>query len=204
MKRSLIALVVLVLLWSGISPHDRFTWFMEVFPVLIGLPVLVFWRRQLPFTQLVYILLALHACILMVGGKYTYAEVPLGYWMESWFGFTRNNYDRIGHLAQGFVPAMVFRELLLRNAALKPGRWLTFLVFCCCMALSACYELLEWGTAVATGTAADAFLGTQGDVWDTQEDMMMAAIGAIAALVALSGVQDRLLSGERSTVNGER
>lgn len=204
MKRSLIALVVLVLLWSGISPHDRFTWFMEVFPVLIGLPVLVFWRRQLPFTQLVYIVLALHACILMVGGKYTYAEVPLGYWMESWFGFTRNNYDRIGHLAQGFVPAMVFRELLLRNAALKPGRWLTFLVFCCCMALSACYELLEWGTAVATGTAADAFLGTQGDVWDTQEDMMMAAIGAIAALVALSGVQDRLLSGERSTVNGER
>ena len=204
MKRFLITVVIVVLLWSGISPHDRFTWFMEVFPVLIGLPVLIIWRRQLPFTTLVYGLLALHACILMVGGKYTYAEVPLGYWMEGWFGFVRNNYDRIGHLAQGFVPALVFRELLLRNTPVKPGRWLTFQVFCCCMALSACYELLEWGTALATGSAADAFLGTQGDVWDTQEDMMMAAIGSIAALVTMSGLQDRLLTGERGTVNGER
>jgi len=196
MKRFLLLAVLAVLLWSGIAPHDRFTWFMEVFPVLIGLPVLVIWRKQLPFTALVYILLAIHACILMVGGKYTYAEVPLGEWMKAWFGFTRNNYDRIGHLAQGFIPALVFRELLLRNTAMKPGRWLAFQVFCCCMALSACYELLEWGTAVATGTAADAFLGTQGDVWDTQEDMMMAAIGAIAALATMTGLQDRLLGRE--------
>jgi len=197
MKRFLVVVVVGVLVWSGFAPHDRFTWFMEVFPVLIGLPVLVIWRKQLPFTTLVYALLALHACILMVGGKYTYAEVPLGEWMKAWFGFTRNNYDRIGHLAQGFIPALVFRELLLRNTPIRPGRWLAFQVFCCCMALSACYELLEWWTAAATGTAADAFLGTQGDVWDTQWDMLMAGIGSIAALASLSGVQDRLLGRER-------
>ena len=180
-----------VLLWSGIHPHDRFTWVMEVFPVLIGVPVLVATHRRFRFTPLAYSLLALHATILMVGGRYTYAEVPLGYWMEGWFGFTRNHYDRIGHLAQGFIPAIVAREVLMRASPLKRGAWLVFVVLCFCLALSALYELIEFGTALATGTAAEAFLGTQGDVWDTQWDMTMALIGAVTALLLLTRLHDR-------------
>jgi len=200
MRLALFVLVLVVLGWSGYAPHDRFTWFLEVAPVLIGLPIVLITARRFPLTPLVCTLLAIHACILMVGGKYTYAEVPLGYWMESAFGWTRNNYDRIGHFAQGFVPAILGREILLRTSPLKPGKWLAFLVFCVCLAISATYELIEWRVAVATGSAADAFLGTQGDPWDTQEDMAMAAVGAVVALVTLSGVHDRKVA----RVSGER
>lgn len=190
----LLALVIAVLVWSGIAPHSRFTWLLEVFPVLLALPLLVATHRRFPLTPLAYTLVAVHCCILMVGGKYTYAQVPLGFWMERTFGFARNHYDRIGHFAQGFVPAIVAREVLVRTSPLKGSRWLPFLVLCFCMALSAFYELIEWLTALATGTAAEAFLGTQGDPWDTQWDMWLATIGAITALVTLSRVHDRQLA----------
>jgi len=191
MRATLLAIVLAVLLWSGIAPHDRFTWFLEVAPVLIGIPVLLLTAKRFPLTPLVCTLLAIHACILMVGGKYTYAEVPVGHWVSQLMGWTRNNYDRLGHLAQGFIPAIVAREILLRTSPLTRGKWLTFLVICICLAISATYELVEWGTAVSTGEAAEAFLGTQGDPWDTQEDMAMAGVGAILALLMLSRVHDR-------------
>jgi putative membrane protein len=190
---ALLAIVLGVLVWSGIRPHDRFTWFLEVAPVLLGLPILVATRRRFPLTPLAYLLLALHAIILMVGGKYTYAEVPLGFWLEDAFGFARNHYDRIGHFAQGFVPAVVAREVLVRRSPLRGSRWLPYVAIAFCLAFSAFYELLEFWTALGTGEAAEAFLGTQGDVWDTQWDMMMALIGAVAALIMLSRVHDRQL-----------
>lgn len=193
MRSALVALVLAVLLWSGVHPADRFTWVMEVFPVLIGLPVLLLTGRRFRFTTLVYALLAVHAVILMVGGRYTYAAVPLGFRMQEWFGFARNHYDRIGHFAQGFVPAMVAREILIRRSPLAGSRWLPFVVVSFCLALSAFYELVEWWTALATGSAATAFLGTQGDPWDTQWDMCWALIGAVTALVLLSRVHDRQL-----------
>ena len=193
MRTALVAAVLGVLVWSGIHPVDRFTWLMEVFPVLIALPVLIATGRRFRFTTLVYVLLAIHAVILMVGGRYTYAEVPLGFRMEEWFGFARNHYDRIGHFAQGFVPAMVAREVLVRRSPLAGSRWLPFLVVCFCLALSAFYELIEWWTALATGSAATAFLGTQGDPWDTQWDMCWALIGAVVALVLLTRLHDRQL-----------
>ena len=192
-ETGLLALVVAVLIWSGVNPSDRFTWLMEVFPVVIAVPVLILTYRRFRFTPLVYTLIAIHACILMVGGKYTYAEVPLGFWMERAFGFARNHYDRIGHFAQGFVPAMVAREILTRQSPLRGSRWLPFLVVCFCLALSACYEFIEWWTALATGTAADAFLGTQGDPWDTQWDMFLALVGSLTAQLTLARVQDRQL-----------
>lgn len=192
-KPALLVAVLAVLLWSAIQPHDRFTWFLEVAPVLIGVPLVLATARRFPLTPLVCTLLAIHACILMVGGKYTYAEVPLGYWVGNLMGWTRNNYDKLGHFAQGFVPAIVAREILLRTSPLKRGKWLAFIVVCICLAISATYELIEWRTAVGTGEAADAFLGTQGDVWDTQEDMAMALVGAIAALITLSWLHDRQL-----------
>jgi len=191
---SLLVLVLAVLVWSGISPADRFTWVMEVFPVLIAVPVLILTYTRFRFTPLVYTLIAIHACILMVGGKYTYAQVPFGFWMERVFGFTRNHYDRIGHFAQGFVPALVAREILSRQSPLKGSRWLPFLVVCFCLAFSAFYELIEWWTALAKGASADAFLGTQGDPWDTQWDMFYALIGAVTGLVTLSRVHERQLS----------
>jgi len=190
---ALLALVIAVLLWSGSSPKDRFTWFMEVFPVLIAVPILLVTRQRFQFTPLVYTLIAIHCCILMVGGKYTYAEVPFGFWMERTFGFARNHYDRIGHFAQGFVPALVAREILIRNSPLKGSRWLPFLIVCFCLAFSAFYEFIEWWTALAKGASADAFLGTQGDPWDTQWDMFFAFIGSITGLVLLSRLHDRQL-----------
>lgn len=193
MRAVLVALVLGVLAWSGVHPADRFTWLMEVFPVLIGLPVLLLTARRFRFTTLVCALLAVHAVILMVGGRYTYAEVPLGFRMQEWFGFARNHYDRIGHFAQGFVPAMVAREILVRRSPLARSRWLPFVVVAFCLAVSAFYELIEWWTALATGTAATAFLGTQGDPWDTQWDMCWALIGAVSALVLLSRLHDRAL-----------
>jgi len=191
----LLIAVILVLVWSGISPHDRFTWLLEVFPVLLGIPAVLYVYPRFRFTPLVTGLIAIHAVILMVGGKYTYAEVPFGFWMARTFHFTRNHYDRIGHLAQGFIPALIAREILIRRSPLRESRWLPFFVVCFCLALSAFYELIEFWTALATGTAAEAFLGTQGDPWDTQWDMMLALIGAVAALVLLSHWQDRQLKG---------
>ena len=183
-----------VLVWSGIAPHDRFTWFLEVAPVLIGVPILIYVRPTFRFTRLVYTLLWIHAIILMVGGKYTYAEVPLGFWLRDMFGFARNHYDRIGHFAQGFIPAMLAREILIRRSPLRGSRWLPFVVVCFCLAFSALYELIEFWTALSTGEAAEAFLGTQGDVWDTQWDMQMALLGAVVALATLSRVHDRELT----------
>jgi putative membrane protein len=182
-----------VLVWSGIDPHDRFTWLLEVAPVLIGAPILILLRPRLRLTRLVYTLLWIHAVILMVGGKYTYAEVPLGFWLQEAFGFARNHYDRIGHFAQGFIPAMLAREVLIRRSPLAGSRWLPFVVVCFCLAFSALYELIEFWTALATGEAAEAFLGTQGDVWDTQWDMQMALVGAGTALLVLSRRHDREL-----------
>ncbi len=190
-ETALLVALAAVLLWSGIAPHDRFTWFLEVAPVLIGVPVLIFLWPTLRFTRLVYTLLWIHAVILMVGGKYTYAEVPFGFWLQDLFGFARNHYDRIGHFAQGFIPAMLAREVFIRRSPLRGSRWLPFVVVCFCLAFSALYELIEFWTALASGEAAEAFLGTQGDVWDTQWDMQMALVGAIIALVTLSGRHDR-------------
>lgn len=189
----LLVIVTAVFVWSAISPHDRFTWVLEVFPVLLGVPVLVYLYPRFRFTPLVSTLIAVHAVILMVGGKYTYAEVPFGFWMARTFHFTRNHYDRIGHLAQGFVPALIAREVLIRRSPLRGSRWLPFFVVCFCLALSALYELIEFWTAIATGSASDAFLGTQGDPWDTQWDMMLALIGAIVALTLLGSWHDRQL-----------
>jgi len=190
---TLLTIVAVVFVWSGINPHDRFTWVLEVFPVIIGLPALIYVYPRFRFTPMVYTLIALHAVILMVGGRYTYAEVPLGFQMQEWFGFARNHYDRIGHFAQGFVPAMVAREVLIRRSPLRGSRWLSFFVICFCLAFSAFYELIEFWTALATGDQAEAFLGTQGDPWDTQWDMMLALIGAVSALLPLSRWHDRQL-----------
>jgi putative membrane protein len=178
------ALALLAL--SGVGPKDRFTWWLEVAPVLIGMPILVATYRRFPLTPLLYRLLFLHALVLMLGGHYTYAEVPLGFWVRDLFGLARNHYDRLGHFAQGFVPAILARELLRRKTPLLPGGWLFFLVTCVGLAFSALYELIEWWTAASTGTAAEAFLGTQGDVWDTQWDMFLALVGALAAQLMLA------------------
>jgi putative membrane protein len=178
---------------SAFGAHDRFTWFLEVAPIFIGVPILVATWRRFPLTPLAYWLLFVHALILMVGGHYTYAEVPLGYWMKDLFGFTRNHYDRIGHFAQGFVPAILGREILLRKTPLRSHGWIFFLVTCVCLAISACYEFIEWGTAVATGSKADAFLGTQGDLWDTQWDMLWALIGSLTSQLVLGRRHERQL-----------
>ncbi|MCK6445319.1 MAG: DUF2238 domain-containing protein [Planctomycetes bacterium] len=190
-----LALVIAVeLALSGWQPRDRFTWFLEVAPVLLAAPVIAFTWRRFRWTSLALVLIALHASILILGGHYTYAEVPLGFWMQDAFGFARNHYDRIGHVAQGFVPAIVAREILLRTSPLRAGGWLFFLVTCVCLAISALYELIEWWTAVATGEGATAFLGTQGDVWDTQWDMFLALCGALTAQLVLARLHDRQLA----------
>jgi putative membrane protein len=182
-----------VLAWSAVRPHDYFTWLLEVAPILIGAPILVATHRRFPLTPLLYRLIFVHAVILMVGGHYTYAEVPLGFWMQRAFGFARNHYDRIGHFAQGFVPAILAREILLRRGVVARRGWLFFLVTCVCLAFSAFYELVEWWTAEATGAAATAFLGTQGDPWDTQWDMFLALLGALLSQLLLGRVHDRQL-----------
>ena len=183
-----------LLVWSGLEPADRTTWILEVFPIFIAAPLLLATARRFPLTPLVYRLIFVHALILMLGGHYTYAQVPLGFWMQRVFGFTRNHYDRIGHLAQGFVPAIVAREILIRRSPLRAGKWLFFIVLSVCLAISACYELIEWWSALIGGSAADAFLGTQGDSFDTQADMFMALIGAVAAQVLLTRVHDRQIA----------
>jgi putative membrane protein len=188
----LLVLVLLGLVVSGIGPKDRVTWLLEVFPVLLGVPLLVLTYRRFPLTPLLYRLLALHAVVLMVGGHWTYADVPLGEWLKGWTG-GRNSYDKLGHFVQGFVPAVLVREVLLRRSPLRPGRWLSVLVVSVCLAFSALYEMFEWWAAVVGGSGADAFLGTQGYAFDTQSDMFFALVGAIAALVLLGRVHDRQL-----------
>lgn len=187
------ALWAVALAWSGWHPYDRLTWLMEVLPVLLAAPVLLATRRVFPLTPVVYALVAAHGVILVVGGAYTYARVPAGLAVQEWLGLARNPYDRLGHFAQGFVPAIVARELLLRVFGLPRGRLLVFLVLCICLAVSACYELIEWAAALALGQGADQFLGTQGDPWDTQADMFLALIGATTALLLLASVHDRQL-----------
>jgi putative membrane protein len=183
-----------LLVWSGIAPADRTTWILEVFPIFIAVPLLVATARRFPLTPLAYRLIFVHALVLMLGGHYTYAEVPLGFWIQDLFGFNRNHYDRIGHFAQGFVPAVIAREILIRRSPLKPGRWLFVIVLCVCLAISACYEFIEWWSALIGGSAADAFLGTQGDPFDTQADMFMALVGAVAAQLLLARVHDRQIA----------
>ncbi len=190
----LLAVGLGLLVWSGVAPRDRFTWVLEVAPVLLAVPLLLATYPRFRFTPLAYRLMLLHATILVVGGHYTYIETPLGFWLKDAFGFARNPYDRIGHLAQGFVPAILAREILLRCTPLGPGRWLFVLVTSVCLAVSALYELFEWAAAVLTGEAAAAFLGTQGDPWDTQWDMLMALVGAVAAQLLLARRHDAQLA----------
>ena len=189
----LLGLTLLALLVSALAPYDRATWWMEVAPVLIALPILLVTWRGFPLTPLLYRLVFLHALVLILGGYYTYARVPVGFWVQDLFDLGRNHYDRLGHLVQGFVPALVAREILLRRSPLVPGKWLFFLVTCVTLAISATYELVEWATAVLVGEGAMEFLGTQGDPWDSQWDMFLALIGAIAAQLLLARVQDREL-----------
>ncbi|MEK6806001.1 MAG: DUF2238 domain-containing protein [Pseudomonadota bacterium] len=191
---ALLIFTLTALLISGIGPKDRTTWLLEIFPILIGAPLLIATFRRFPLTPMVYRLLTAHSLILVVGGHYTYAEVPAGFWVQEIFGFARNHYDRLGHFAQGFVPALLAREILLRASPLRPGAWLFFLVTCVCLAFSACYEFIEWGAAQMGGESAEAFLGTQGDVWDTQWDMFLALIGALSALTFLSRLHDRSIA----------
>jgi len=195
--REAIALLVLTgiaLVVSGIGPYDRGTWLLEVAPVIIAAPLLYFTWRPFRLTPLAYRLIFLHALILMLGGHYTYAHVPLGFWLQEVFDFARNPYDRIGHFAQGFVPAIIAREILLRRSPLVPGKWTFFLVCCVCLAISAVYEFIEWWAALILGQGAQEFLGTQGDPWDTQWDMFLALVGAITAQLLLSRIHDRQLA----------
>ncbi|HYA01871.1 MAG TPA: DUF2238 domain-containing protein [Syntrophobacteria bacterium] len=184
---------------SGINLEDRFTWLLEVMPILLGGPILIASYGRFPLTSLLYRLLFVHAIILMVGGHYTYARVPLGFRVQDLLHLTRNHYDRLGHFAQGFVPAILAREILIRQSPLRPGKWLFFLVVCVCLAFSAFYELIEWWTALIMGQAAEAFLGTQGNPWDTQWDMFFALIGAVTAQLLLSRLHDRALQKVRSS-----
>ncbi|MFF1302024.1 DUF2238 domain-containing protein [Streptomyces sp. NPDC058307] len=191
--------VVAALVLSGWDPRDRTTWILETVWVLVGLPLIVLTWRRFPMTELLCCLLAVHALVLMVGGHYTYAQVPLGDWVRDTFGLDRNPYDRLGHLMQGFVPAVLVRELLSRTSPLRGSRWLAPLTVCACLAFSAVFEMLEWAAAVIGGHSADAFLATQGDVWDTQWDMFCALIGATVSVLALSRLHDRQLAGPRVT-----
>jgi len=198
MKRNQLITIVAVALVgvgiSGVQPYDRFTWLLEVLPVLVGVPILVATHKRFPLTPLLGWLLLVHALILVVGGHYTYARVPAGSWVQDLLDLERNNYDRFAHFAQGFVPAILVREILIRRSPLVRGKWLFFLVASVCLAFSATYEFIEWWTAIAGGESAEAFLGTQGDVWDTQWDMFLALTGAIVAQLVLAGLHDRQIN----------
>lgn len=197
-----LALFAPVLAWSWINPHDRFTWWLESAPIVAGIPIIFAFRNKFPLSSLLLVLIWLHGVVLIVGGHYTYALVPLGEWAKEWFGWARNNYDKLGHFAQGFVPAILVRELLMQNSPLKGSRWLAFLVVSVCLAFSAFYELIEWLTAVTTGEAAEAFLGTQGDPWDTQTDMLWALIGASVAVAIFSRLHDSSIA--KLSARGDR
>ena len=192
--RILLGAATVALVVSGFEPHDRLTWVLETVPVMIGVPVLVWTRPRFPLTPLLYRLLVLHAVILVVGGHYTYAQVPLGFWVQDLFELSRNHYDRLGHLAQGFVPAILVREILARASPLAGSRWLPVLTVSACLAFSAFYELIEWWGALIFGDSASAFLGTQGDPWDTQWDMFLALTGAFVALTWLSRLHDHQMN----------
>jgi len=195
MKWLWIAVFMVALVWSGIEPKDFVTWCLEVFPAVIGAAVLWFTRERFPLTPLLYVLILVHSVILMVGGHYTYAEVPLGDWLRDAFDGTRNNYDKLGHLAQGFVPALIARELVIRKSVFNSARWRDFFIISFCLGFSAFYELIEWWVALLSDEAADSFLGTQGYIWDTQSDMGIALLGAILALLLLSKHHDKQLRG---------
>ena len=193
MRTAWIAIFLAVLIWSGIAPQDFMTWCLEVFPAVAGALVLWFTRERFPLTRLTYVLILIHAIILMVGGHYTYAEVPLGDWVRDAFDGTRNNYDKLGHFAQGFIPAIIAREIVIRLRVFNSVRWRNFFIVSFCLGFSAFYELIEWWVALTSNEAADAFLGTQGYVWDTQSDMGLALLGAIVALLLLGNVHDKQL-----------
>jgi putative membrane protein len=189
------AVVLAALVASGIAPYERGTWVLEVLPVLLAMPVLAFTRKRFPLSMLLYVLIAVHMLVLILGGAYTYARVPLGFWLQEWMHLGRNPYDKIGHFMQGLVPALVAREILLRGAYVNGRRMAAFLSVCVAMAISAAYELIEWWAALALGQGADEFLGTQGDIWDTQSDMFLALIGATFAVLLLARWQDRQMAG---------
>jgi len=193
MKKYLALLILFVIgfIVSGIQPHDYFTWILEVLPGIVGMVILVLTFKKFQFTYLTYVFILVHCYILFIGGHYTYAQVPLFDWVREVFNQSRNNYDKVGHFAQGFIPAMVVRELFVRLAIVKRGNWVSFLTICVCMTISACYELFEWLVAVMSGQSSEAFLGTQGDVWDTQSDMLFALIGAICMVLFVSKYQDK-------------
>ena len=197
-KRYHIILLIVVLafwVWSGIKPQDtRLTWVLETFPFMIALPVMLVTYKRFQLTDLTYTLIAIHAMILMLGGHYSYAKVPLGFWMEEWFGWTRNNYDKIGHLMQGFGPAIYTREIIARTSPLKRGKWLGFMSVAMPLAFSAIYEIIEWLASLTNPTDTEAFLGTQGYIWDTQTDMFLCLIGSILALIFLTKLHNRYLS----------
>ena len=194
MNRAWIIIFYLVFVWSAIFPKDYFTWFLEVVPALIGLGILLYTRHSFPLTPMLYQWILVHSVVLMVGGHYTYAEVPLFDWFKDWFGFERNNYDKVGHFMQGFVPALIAREVLIRKQVLAKTRyWLSLFIISLCLAFSAFYELIEWWVAISSGESAEAFLGTQGYVWDTQADMGFALLGAIVSLLLLSKYHDQQL-----------
>ncbi len=192
-KLLLLTLAVLLglLAWSGIKPYDRVTWMLEIFPIVIAVPILWATYKRFPLTTLLYVCIFLHAVVLLVGGAYTYARVPLGFQMAEILGLDRNPYDKIGHFFQGFVPALVAREVLLRGQFVRGRKMLAGIVICIVLAISATYELVEWWAALALGQGVDEFLGTQGDPWDTQSDMFLALIGSVVALTLFSGIQDR-------------
>jgi putative membrane protein len=183
--------VLLALIASSIDPHDRATWLLEVAPVLIAAPVLLLSYRRFPLTRLLYVLIAVHALVRNLGGAYTYARVPAGFWVQDWLALSRTPYDKLGHFMQGRVPALLAREILLRLRFLDPGRMLGFLSLCVALAFSAFYELIEWWVALIAGQGAEDFLGTQGDPWDTQSDMLIALLGAMLSVTGLAGLQDR-------------
>ena len=193
-----LSIFFLVLVWSAWQPHDYPTWWLEVLPALLALGILGVTRKPFPLTPLAYWLILIHAVILMVGGHYTYAEVPIGEWVQQWTGGSRNNYDKLGHFAQGFIPAIISREILIRNKVIAVRAWLPFIVVSICLAISALYELLEWWVALISGEVAEAFLGTQGYVWDTQSDMFLALLGAIAALLVFSRLHDHQIDRVRN------
>ncbi len=194
MRTAWISVYFIILIWSGIHPKDYFTWFLEVAPALLGFIVVAGTYKRFRLTRLAYMLILIHCIILMIGGHYTYAEVPLFDLIRDYFNLERNNYDKVGHFAQGFIPAIIAREIFIRKSIINSVTWQNFLVVCFCLALSAVYELIEWWVAISTGESADAFLGTQGYVWDTQSDMALALFGAVLALVLLSRVHDSQLN----------
>ena len=193
LRKIWITIFFITLIWSGIKPHDYFTWFLEVVPALIGIIILFKTEKSFPLTRLVYILILVHSIILMIGGHYTYAEVPFFNTLKEMFDLSRNNYDKLGHFAQGFVPSMIAREILIQKKLINSKAWENYIIIAICLSFSAFYELIEWLVAISSGESADDFLGTQGDIWDTQTDMALALFGAIIALVSLSKMHNKQL-----------